>query len=311
GDKEAGRTGVGFGFGGGVGFSQPAKAQPVKTPPATQVTPPVNTQTAGSQPSAPAQQPVKAAPVKTNPPNPPILSVTPDSAEIKVMRGGDAEFVIKVENKGEGTLIGTLRSDSDWLTFTTGNSGSGSLGGGSSGTAGTTAANTPAMTRTSAGKSLDFSVAKVFEAAAVISGSKLPAGVGAPDVLFTGSISVSSNGGRAEIPVKVAFAKDPKLETDRGKIIIKDADIASNAEKVIRSEFTVKNGGDGILTGTITPNKDWIRAVPERISTADSVTVAVEIDTEKAPNSVLLFGKINIETNGGSAEITVGVTIQK
>ncbi|MBQ3719042.1 MAG: hypothetical protein II893_06610 [Methanomicrobium sp.] len=306
GEKEAGRIGVGFGFGGGVGFSQPQKAQPAKTSTAAQVTP--GTQTAKPQPSAPAQQPVKTAPVKTNPP---ILSVTPDSAEIKVMRDGDAEFVIKVENKGEGTLEGTLRSDSDWLTFTAGNSGGGSLGGGSSGAAGTTAANTPAMTRTSAGKSLDFSAVKIFEAAAVIRGSKLPAGVGAPDAIFTGIISVSSNGGRAEIPVKVAFAKDPKLETDRGKIIIKDADIASNAEKVIRSEFTVKNGGDGILTGTITPNKDWIRAVPDRISTADSITVAVEIDTEKAPNSVLLFGKINIETNGGSAEITVGVTIQK
>ena len=235
--------------------------------------------------------------------------MTPDSFEIKVMRDGDAEFVIKVENKGEGTLIGTLRSDSDWLTFTGGNSGGGSLGG-SSGAAGTTAANAPAKTQTYADKSLDFSAARVFEAAAVIRGSKLPAGVGVP-ALFIGSISVSSNGGRAEIPVKVALAKDPKLETDPGKIIIKDVDIASNAEKVIRSEFTVKNGGDGILTGTITPNKDWIRVVPGSISTADSVTVAVEIDTEKAPNSVLLFGKINVETNGGSAEITVGVTIQK
>ena len=114
-----------------------------------------------------------------------------------------------------------------------------------------------------------------------------------------------------EISVKIALAKDPKLETDRRKIIIKDADIVTDADSVIRSEFTVTNGGDGILTGTVTPNRDWIRAVPERISTADSVTVAVEIDTEKAPNIPLLFGKINVETNGGSAEITVGVTIQK
>lgn len=213
-----------------------------------------------------------------------MLSVTPDSVEMKVMRNGDAEFVIKVENKGESTLIGTLESDCDWITF-----------------------------RGTGRKEIDFSAAKVFETAAVIDGSKLPDGAGADaeDAPFTGRITVASNGGRAEIPVKVAIAKDPKLETDRRKIIIKDADIVTDADSVIRSEFTVTNGGDGILTGTVTPNRDWIRAVPETISTADSVTVAVEIDTAKAPNIPLLFGKINVETNGGSAEITVGVTIQK
>ncbi len=292
-------VGTGFGFGAGFGFSKPAKAQPVKTPPATpvstqtakpQTTKPKNAtpqavkpQPAKSQQAAPTQQPAKAAPVKTNPPNPPMLSVTPDSVEMKVMRNGDAEFVIKVENKGEGTLIGTLESDCDWLTF-----------------------------RGTGRKDIDFSAAKVFETAAVIDGSKLPDGAGsdAEDAQFPGRITVASNGGRSEIPVKVALAKDPKLETDRRKIIIKDADIASDAT-VIRSEFTVTNGGDGILTGTVTPNRDWIRAVPETISTADSVTVAVEIDTAKAPNIPLLFGKINVETNGGSAEITVGVTIQK
>ncbi len=227
-----------------------------------------------AQPAQPAQPPSK---VKT-----PILSITPVSVDTKVMRNGDAEFAIKVENTGDGTLTGTLRSDSEWLIF-----------------------------RANSGKNINFSADRVFETVVRINSSKLPGKNTIQDALFIGKIFVTSNGGRKEIPVKISFLKDPKLKTDCKKIIIKDADIALNQDSVIKSGFTVTNEGDGILTGTITSKHKWMRAVPDKISVADSVSVTVEIDTEKAPNNVLLFGKLNVETNGGNTEITVGVTIKK
>ncbi|MBO4522535.1 MAG: hypothetical protein J5703_05065, partial [Methanomicrobium sp.] len=182
-------------------------------------------------------------------------------------------------------LAGTMRSDSDWLVFADG------------------------------GNSLNFAADTVFETKSRIIASKLPANTNPAntDATFIGKIAVSSNGGRSEIAVKVTFAADPVLKTDRKKILIKDANVASGAGCVIRGGFTVTNAGEGILKGTVTANREWMRAVPDviNVNAAESIDVAVEIDTEKAPGSVLLFGKLNIDTNGGKTEITVGVTIQK
>ena len=277
---------------GNLGLSQPATSQPVKSEPPKakpavppQNTPPVTPKPAASQPAA--SQPAAPKTAKVEPPKikPPVLSVKKDSIETKVMRDADAEFVITVENAGEDTLAGTMRSDSDWLVFADG------------------------------GNSLNFAADTVFETKSRIIASKLPANTNPvnTDATFIGKIAVSSNGGRSEIAVKVTFAADPVLKTDRKKILIKDANVASGAGCVIRGGFTVTNAGEGILKGTVTANREWMRAVPDviNVNAAESIDVAVEIDTEKAPGSVLLFGKLNIDTNGGKTEITVGVTIQK
>jgi len=84
-----------------------------------------------------------------------------------------------------------------------------------------------------------------------------------------------------------------------------------NAGDIVRVNAVLSNKGDGILKGSVSSDRAWINVVPDSFSTRSEQIIEIIIDTNKAGNKILVLGKVEISTNGGSISIPVGITVLK
>jgi len=122
------------------------------------------------------------------------------------------------------------------------------------------------------------------------------------------ALIVNSDGGRAKVPLKVALAS-PLLAVDVTQL---DLGTSVNGEDVV-SSFRVFNRGLGPLRGAIGSSQTWL--VVDRASfecdTGRSVEVRVSTDlVELPPGALGGSGLIRVESNGGVAQIEVGVAVE-
>ena len=180
-------------------------------------------------------------------------------------------FKLEIENAGDGILSGKLSSDRKWIII----------------------------------KNKDFSTAKKADVEISIDKSIIPSDF--EGLKFAGNIYFLSNGGNFKIPVTVAAGKAPLAEISPKKIMLKDV----NAGDIVRVNAVLSNKGDGILKGSVSSDRAWINVVPDSFSTRSEQIIEIIIDTNKAGNKILVLGKVEISTNGGSISIPVGITVLK
>ncbi|MBN2733724.1 MAG: hypothetical protein JXQ82_02555 [Methanomicrobiaceae archaeon] len=200
----------------------------------------------------------------------PIPFVTQKKVDLRLLQKDIVFFELDIENRGDGVLTGKLSSDRDWIFI----------------------------------QKPDFSTADKTQIQILIDKKKLPhihTGI-----KLAGIITVLTNGGKIKVPVTVAAGKAPLLNVLDEKIILKKI----KKGQLQKINLDIINKGDGFLSGTISSNRDWIRVIPEKISTASKQTVEILIDTKKAEENIFLFGKLEIFTNGGSLSIPVALTLQ-
>jgi len=122
-----------------------------------------------------------------------------------------------------------------------------------------------------------------------------------------GTLAINSDGGRAKVPMRLAVA-NPHLACDTTFL---DLGESVNYESVSAS-LRVFNYGLGRLTGSVRADQTWL--VVSRASfecdTGRSVEIGVSTDMAEFPEgSSYGSGTLRLESNGGDAEVEVGVTV--
>ncbi len=103
--------------------------------------------------------------------------------------------------------------------------------------------------------------------------------------------------------------KSPELSIDARQIAFNNLrpDDISNSQ-----ELTIKNTGGSILTGTASCTKSWLAVSPVEIKIPYGEEIlTAHVNTNGLPYGFTDIGFINIETNGGSVQIAVNLTIAK
>lgn len=82
------------------------------------------------------------------------------------------------------------------------------------------------------------------------------------------------------------------------------------ADKSVSQTLIITNEGGKILSGTITSNRNWLTVSPAEIKIPyGEESVTVYIDTESLPYGFEDSGLLDIDTNGGAAQIPVNVLV--
>lgn len=118
-------------------------------------------------------------------------------------------------------------------------------------------------------------------------------------------VVISSSGGDATVRVLVRPCPTsvPLLSLDKKNFqfcrVIKG--------EVVSFSLSVKNRGEGFLSGTAIPLSDWIEIPSRGIWTRDIQVIQVFLKTSKAPAALHPVGKIRIRTNGGEETVEVSI----
>lgn len=118
-----------------------------------------------------------------------------------------------------------------------------------------------------------------------------------------GTITISSNGGDAEIEVAMKVPEQPVLEVSPSAL-----DFGS---KDVFEELSVSNSGTGVLAWVITAPEEWITVDQESGSTEAGNTDAINIMVDRSTMAELgkYNGELSVTSDGGEA--TVSVVIEK
>ena len=98
----------------------------------------------------------------------------------------------------------------------------------------------------------------------------------------------------------------PVLNIDRERLDFTDIKPGSRA---VRS-FSLNNAGTGSLTGTITTTQPWLKVSPDKVDLEKGQKkLSVTVDTIGLAPGFVGVGDIIIDTNGGQAKVTVGLSV--
>ncbi|MHB9031546.1 MAG: Ig-like domain-containing protein [Anaerolineae bacterium] len=122
----------------------------------------------------------------------------------------------------------------------------------------------------------------------------------------TGSLVINSDGGRAKVELRAGTAR-PVLATDTTLLELSSVNDAPGS-----GSLRVFNYGLGDLSGSISSAQTWL--VPDRVSfvcpTGRSIEVGVHTDpAELPPAAVHASGILQIDSNGGTADIDVELSV--
>ena len=122
---------------------------------------------------------------------------------------------------------------------------------------------------------------------------------------YSGTISLTSNGGSADVIVNMSVPGSPALSVS--------PDTLNFGTSTTVKTFTVSNNGGGTLTwtGAENPDKSWITSVSPTsgsLSSGASATVTVTID-RSGLNQGDYSGTISLTSNGGSADVIVTISV--
>ncbi len=110
----------------------------------------------------------------------------------------------------------------------------------------------------------------------------------------------------AAIIVPGTVMKTPVLNLNSSEITFQDIKPGDISES---KNLVVKNNGGGILTGTVQSDRDWLIVnIAELKVPYGEENIAVHIDAKELPYGFIDTGVVDIETNGGSAQITVSLS---
>ena len=97
----------------------------------------------------------------------------------------------------------------------------------------------------------------------------------------------------------------PVLSVDAERLNFADVIVGTRATRTL----TVRNTGTGRLTGKITTSHPWLKVSPTRIDLeTGEQTVLVTVDARYLYWGVSVEGNINIDTNGGAANVDVSLS---
>lgn len=110
----------------------------------------------------------------------------------------------------------------------------------------------------------------------------------------------------AAIIIPGTIMKAPVLNIDSSEITFKDIKPGDISES---KELVVTNSGGGILTGTVKSDRDWLIVnIAELKLPYGEENIAIHIDAKNLPYGFIDTGVVDIETNGGNAQITVSLS---
>ncbi len=202
----------------------------------------------------------------------PLLSIEPDSLDFGYADPSQPETrVLRVTNDGTGTLGWSIAMDAPWVELA------------------------PESGRCGPGESIDVTLTAY--------GLALEQGVQSAK----GVLVINSDGGRAKVPLTLSVAS-PRLATDAPFLDLGESVNYGDVSAPLR----VFNYGLGLLSGTIRCDETWIAL--DRVSfeceTGRSVEIRVSTDLADADlQEQYITAHLIVETNGGDAEITAGLTI--
>ncbi|WP_048152762.1 helix-hairpin-helix domain-containing protein [Methanolacinia paynteri] len=101
-----------------------------------------------------------------------------------------------------------------------------------------------------------------------------------------------------KVPVEIGFSLRPLCEPESQKIILRGIDLKNPTDIL----FSVKNAGEGTLTGTAETDREWLKISPESFSAGDRQEFRIKILPEKSRKS-LIHGNLIFKTNGGNLKV--------
>jgi len=109
------------------------------------------------------------------------------------------------------------------------------------------------------------------------------------------------------IEVIASESTPPKLELSHTHFEFESV----KANKVLRANVTVSNAGGGTLTGSIEPDRLWLKTSRNSIDTSKhKQEIMIHVDTSDQPLGFAETGFIRIKSNGGEEIITVRLSVE-
>ncbi|KPJ57685.1 MAG: hypothetical protein AMJ42_04495, partial [Deltaproteobacteria bacterium DG_8] len=116
---------------------------------------------------------------------------------------------------------------------------------------------------------------------------------------FNGTITITSNGGNAEIEVTMTVSEQPILD-------VSPSSLDFGSEDVIKELF-ISNSGDGFLDWVIATQEAWVTVDQESGSTSEGKTdmVYIMVDRSEVTELGSYSGELSITSDGGDATVSV------
>lgn len=193
--------------------------------------------------------------------SPPVLEVDVNALDFGEIETSE-EF--SITNSGDDTLVWSLYEDEEWITIDI--------------TTGSLEATMSTMVTVEVDRSKVLTIG-----------------------VIESSITITSNGGNAEIEVTMKVSGQPVLE-------VSPSALDFGSEYVIKELF-ISNGGDGILDWIIAAQEAWINVDQETGSTSEGKTDMVNIMVDRSVVTELgsYSDELSITSDGGNATVNVGM----
>lgn len=178
-------------------------------------------------------------------------------------QAGTTELPLFVRNEGDGTLFWNITSDRSWLGAA------------------------PSSGFTTAGQ----------QTAVTVSVDR----TGLADGVYSGALSVTSNGGDAAVGVQMVVQEAPKLQAGGGECIL--------SSYLTSCGFTIQNTGMGLLEWSASSDEPWSVVSPPlsgSLSYGQTHSVWIALDAGSLPSpGEPHVAHVTMESNGGTAVKTV------
>ncbi|MEE9270166.1 MAG: hypothetical protein V3V49_07885 [Candidatus Krumholzibacteria bacterium] len=119
---------------------------------------------------------------------------------------------------------------------------------------------------------------------------------GLGDGTFNGNLSITSNGGSGTVPVSMTVTTVPILWVSKSHL--------SFGQSTAQRAFLIENRGVGTLNWSLSDDRNWIHIDPPLSGSGDN-TVTVRVNQDSVPLGSQQSGTITVDSNGGTASITV------
>jgi len=114
---------------------------------------------------------------------------------------------------------------------------------------------------------------------------------------YSGTVSITSNGGNKSVTVKMSVAEEPILTVDPTTLDFGPTETTK--------PFIIKNSGNGTLTWEITDDRVWITVNPTTGSTRNDIDTITVTVNRGVISTIRGSGTVTVTSNGGTETVTI------
>jgi len=118
---------------------------------------------------------------------------------------------------------------------------------------------------------------------------------------YSGTVTITSDGGDAEIAVTMSVAAEPVFSVSPGSFSFGNSEVSGY--------LVIRNSGSGTLSWALSEDEEWLSAVPTSGTTTTEKDTVIVTVTRTGMNAGNYSGSISITSNGGDTDVAVSMSV--